>query len=109
MNQTRPKHPDVLATVRECLRDGRYIYSRHGTERQAQRAITDGDVRCALMNGWHEKRKDSWQEPYESWNYAIRGSDLDGRRLRIILALEEMDGLLMVIITVIDLDSETEE
>lgn len=100
----RPKKSDVIAVVREAIAQGRYVYSKHARLRKDQREISDGDVRCAIANGWHEKKKDAWIEEFESWNYAISGSSLEGERLRIAVNLDELDQIGMVVITVINLD-----
>lgn len=52
-------------------------------------------------SGWHEKRKDSYSEEFKAWNYAIRGSTIDEREIRVIVSFDD-SGLL--IITVIDLE-----
>lgn len=55
-----------------------------------------------LKTGWHEKRKDTYDEiEYKTWNYAIRGKTVDARELRVIVSFAE-DG--MLIITVIELE-----
>ena len=101
-----PKKTNVLEIVRQCFALGRYVYSKHALIRQKERGISDGDVRCAALNGWHEKKKDAWDIQYESWNYSIRGSSLDGERLRIPVNLDEFDSLGTIIITVINLDRD---
>ena len=74
MKHDRPIHEDALTKIRGGIQSGQYIYSNHGGLRQVERTISDGDVRCAIMNGWHEKKKDEWKEEFKSWNYAIRGN-----------------------------------
>lgn len=102
---SKRRNPLVLA--RELLEEGRFDYTPHAIDRQLQREINDFDVEYAIKNGWHEKKKDEYKEEYKSWNYAIRGENVDGKRLRIAIAFEpDEQGELLVIITVIDLDSE---
>ena len=99
----RPKNLDVLAIVKKSFQEGHYIYSQHAHDRQLEREVSDGDVRHAILNRWHEKKKDSWIEEFQSWNYAIRGSSLDGSPLRIAVSIDEVHDLGVIIITVITL------
>lgn len=100
----RSKRQDIIRVAREAVSQGRYIYSKHAIERQKDRDISDGDVRFAIGNGWHEKKKDAWIEKFQSWNYAIRGKSLEESPLRIVVNLDELDQLVLIVITVINLD-----
>ena len=74
----------------------------HAQERQTERNITRNEYEYILVkSGWHEKRKDKYDQDYQAWNYAIRGKTIDERELRIIASFDD-DG--MLIITVIDLE-----
>jgi hypothetical protein len=57
-----------------------------------------------IESGWHEKRKDEFKPEWNTWNYAIRGKTPDNRALRIAIAFEEGDSLL-IIVTAIDLEA----
>jgi len=57
-----------------------------------------------LREGFHEKRKDKYEELYKAWSYSIRGKTVDNRRLRIVVSFDSKTG--MLIITAIDLDAE---
>lgn len=103
---SREKVKELLKIVRDAFSSGNYIYSSHSGERQLQRGISDGDIRHAIANGWHEKRKDEWKSEFNAWNYAIRGTSLNDENLRIVLAVEKNETVLIVIVTVINLDSE---
>lgn len=96
----RPKLSNLMSLVRLAVSSGEYRDTYHSSQRTSERLITRLEVEYVLMNGWHEKNKDYFDDGYESWNYAIRGLTLDKRELRIIVTFDE-DGLL--IITAIDL------
>jgi hypothetical protein len=49
------------------------------------------------------KNKDHYQDRYKSWNYAIRGKTIDRRDVRVIVAFDENN---MLIITAIELESK---
>jgi hypothetical protein len=95
-----PKISNVMNIVHRCLREGRYLDTRHAFERQQERLISRIEIIQVLKRGYHEKRKDNFEETFRSWNYAIRGKTVDGRELRIIVTLDQNN---MLIITAINL------
>ena len=99
----RPKLPDLLAVVSRRAEQGNYVILRHARERGIQRNITEPEWLYVLRNGWHEKRKDQYDEAHQAWSYSIRGKTLDERELRVIVSFD--DDPQMLIITLIDLTS----
>ncbi len=95
-----PKVLNLLEVVQSCLDQGRYLDTRHVTERQLERSITRMEILHVLRTGFHEKKKDQFDEEYSSWNYAIRGKTVDKKELRIIVSFDKNN---MLIITAIDL------
>ena len=91
---------DLLKLVRECLAKGSERYSKHANDRLQSREVTRQEVRQVLTTGYHEKRKDVFDEQYGSWHYSIRGKSIDGRSLRIVVSFDARN---MIVITVIDL------
>ncbi len=85
--------PKILA----CIDKGFYRQSKHAIERELQRKINLPDVLYVLKNGFHEKQKTSFDEVFETWKYAIRGKTLDEFDIRIIIAFDDTE---MMIITV---------
>lgn len=96
-----PKIANIMRLVHRHIEDGTYRDTFHSSNRQSQRNISRLEIEQVLCNGYHEKRKDEYQNQYQSWNYAIRGQTVDKRNLRVIVAFEEN----MLIITAIDLDN----
>lgn len=96
-----PKISNLMSVVHRCLRQGRYLDTRHAFERQRERNISRIEVIQVLKRGYHEKRKDTFDDAFRSWNYAIRGKTVDGRELRIIVSIDDNN---MLIITAIDLN-----
>lgn len=56
-----------------------------------------------MREGFHEKKKDEWKEAFRQWNYAFRGKTIDGRAIRIAVAVKAPD---LLIITVINLSKK---
>lgn len=95
----KQKIVNVKEAVEQCLDVGRYLDTCHAHFRQWQRFIRRPEILYVLRHGYHEKRKDAYQEAYQEWNYAIRGKTLDGRDLRVIVSFKEMH---LIIITAMD-------
>lgn len=95
-----PKIPEVLKKIRECLAAGRYYDTSHAIKRKLQRNITLPEVLYVLKNGRHEKSKDEYKEEYHDWTYAIRGTTIDGKDIRIAVAFEEVDMLIITVIAI---------
>lgn len=100
----KSKFPDVLKRVRDCVDSGRYFDTTHAKLRKIQRNISLPHVLYVLKNGFHEKRKDEYKLEYNDWTYAIRAQTIDGKDLRIAIAFDDND---MLIITVVDVTRGT--
>lgn len=55
-----------------------------------------------LKSGRHNKSKDQFNEKEQDWDYAIEGKTVDGRKLRIVVAVVTPN---LLVITAIDLDA----
>lgn len=102
MEKRRPKLDDVLEGIRRVLdTQGVWMETKHAQERMIERGITRMEIRHVLANGWREKRKDTYREDMNDWNYAVRGKTLDGDRELRLLVCVGATGLLLI--TAIDL------
>ena len=97
------KIKNIIRISNEAVRTGHLIYSHHANERMKERGILKPEVEFILSSGHHEKKKDQFHAEFESWDYAIKGRTLDGRNLRIIIALVMPN---VLIVTAIDLEEE---
>lgn len=94
------KIADVLKKARGCIELGQYYDTSHATLRKLQRKISLAEILYVLRYGYHEKRKDQYSPEHDDWTYAIRGQTIDERDIRIAVAFDEDD---MLIITVIEI------
>lgn len=100
----RPRQTDnLIAKISECIKRGSYRVTLHALDRQLERNIDLPDVVYVLTNGYHEKKKTSFDEVFQTWKYVVRGKTLEQVEVRIILAFDERE---MLIITVIDVTKE---
>lgn len=96
----QPKILDVLKKARECIEKGRYYDTTHASLRKQQRKIALTHVLYVLRHGHHEKKKDQFKPEYDDWTYSIRGITIDGKDIRVAIAFDKDD---MLIITVIEI------
>ena len=95
-----PKISNVLKKARECIETGRYYDTTHAMLRKQQRQISLPHVLYVIGHGYHEKQKDQYKPEYDDWTYAIRGKTIDEKDIRIAIAFDNDD---MLIITVIEI------
>ena len=104
MKSRRPaKIPNLLDIVKNCIETGRYRSCLHLEQREVERSITRREVLYVLLNGFHEKKEDDFDEAFQAWNYAIRGKTVDQRELRIFVSFNEKT--MMIIITTFEVGS----
>lgn len=104
----KPKKVDLMQAIAAHLDAGTFYLALHADERRNERNITQMEVEHVLRHGRWEKKKDAYNEQHQHpWSYAVRGDTIDKRQLRVAVGFEEEPtGELMLIITVIDLDSD---
>lgn len=101
MTERTPKIQALLPVLKRCVDGGRIRLTGHAEKRMAERNITFPEIARVLRTGWHEKRKDTYDEDHNAWDYAIRSAQGSERDLRIVVAVEATPEA--VVITVIDL------
>ena len=101
-----PKVGNVLAIVHECLKAGRYLDTRHATDRKSERSITRLEVEQALRRGRHVPSRDRFDETHGDlgWTYVIEGKTIDRRSLRVVVAFDEVTRTLIITAIYLDLD-----
>ena len=97
------KQKNLLDTISTAIGSGNLVYSSHANQRMYQRGIIKPEVEYVLENGHHEAKKDQFNEGFGSWDYAIKGTTVDGRKLRIVVAIERPN---VLIVTAIGLEKE---
>jgi hypothetical protein len=81
------------------IQSGKYRLTKHAAEEQAKDDIDLQDTLHVLKTGSHEKRKTSFNNIFQNWNYAIRGKTEDLKEVRVIISFSNE----MMIVTVIGL------
>ncbi len=94
------KDVEIAKKIKNCLINRQYKQSLHALERIDKRKVTFQDVLFVLENGRREEAKDSYDEAFQNWKYAIRGKTLEDIEIRVIIVISEDN---IVIITVVNL------
>lgn len=98
---TRPaKDKNILIKASTSVATGSILYSRHANERMFERRIIKPEIEHVLSHGHHEAKKDQFNEELSSWDYALKGKTVDGRILRVVIAVVEPN---VIVVTAIDL------
>lgn len=95
-HQKPPKLANLLDSVRDCIRLGKYRDTYHARLRQKERSITLLEILHVLNTGRHEKSKDTFDLAFTAWNYAIRGDTIDGKDVRVVVSFDEERDLLII-------------
>jgi hypothetical protein len=95
------KDPEIAKKIKDAITKGKYRFTAHALEQMKARKVITNEVSYVLKNGYLETSKDSYDEVSQNWKYAMRGHTVDGRDLRVIVAMK----LNIIVITVIDKDN----
>lgn len=95
-----PKIGNLKEKIIECLNTGMYKDTSHAIIRKKQRQISLPDVIYVLRYGRHEKIKDKFEPQYQGWSYAVRGYTIDKKDLRIAIAFDDEEMLIITAIVI---------
>lgn len=102
MIKEKPPQVDKLFDfIGAHLDAGRYRLSIHAFERQYQREIQLPDILHVLRFGWHEKQKTRFDEVFKKWKYSIRGETLNRSPVRVIIAFDDTEMLVITVMHVL--------
>lgn len=90
---------NLFEKIERCLDRQKYTQTRHALQRQKEREIDLQDAIYVLKTGRHERRKTIFDNINNTWKYAIRGKTIDNVDLRIIIAFDKEE---MIIITMME-------
>ncbi len=85
----KPKQiENLFEKIEICIDTGHFGLSQHAILRQNMRLINLNHILYVLRNGFHEKRKTVFDNTFNTWKYAIRGSTFDDLDIRIVVAFD---------------------
>lgn len=80
----------LLPILRKAADSGMYLDTFHQRVENPGRPdhdVTRLEIEQVLRNGRRDHSRDKF-EPYNTWSYVIEGKTLDGRHLRVVVALD---------------------
>lgn len=95
------KLPNLLEKIRECIEQEKYIFTNHALDRVQERGIDIQTTVNVLLNGYEEKKKTKFDVEKKSWKYAIRGITTDDLDIRVIVAFDEEEMLVITVMHVL--------
>lgn len=94
---------NLFQKIQECIENGKYILSEHAIIRMKERDIDLTDTLYLFKYGYHEKKKTSFDDIFQTWKYAIRGKTIDELDVRIIISFDKND---MIVISLMHVGGE---
>ena len=88
---------EAKSIIREIVRGGTLILSRHAKERMAERGYTLQDVVHILLHG--EIVKKEYKNKAQNWAYRVQGYDLENDEGAIVVAI--IKRMFAIVITVL--------
>ena len=86
----------LMKTLRHAVKAGTVRYTEHAQRQMRKRDFTVPDAERCLRNGYHDFAKD--EDKGGTWRYRIQGTTVDGKSIKLAVALEED----VIVVTVID-------
>lgn len=93
MEKRPPKIPDheLIPLIRAAAASGRYRETYHQRIENIGRTahdVTRQEVEQILLAGSRDHARDKF-EPYMTWSYVFDGKTIDGRFIRVVVAVDE--------------------
>lgn len=102
LKQNKPvKVFNVLEKIHTCIKQERYVFTNHALDRVKERGIDIQTTIYVLLNGHEEKQKTKLDVNTAVWKYAIRGVTVDSDDVRVIVAFENEDMLVITVMYVL--------
>jgi hypothetical protein len=104
-NVIKKNDEELFQAIDEAILKNTYFFTHHAEKRSVERKnVSDLQVVKSLkdLRRYHEKRKDSFDERFNTWNYSVRSLTVDDEKVRVIISFSDKD---LLIITVINLEN----
>jgi hypothetical protein len=78
---------DLQQAIRKIVLYGTFRESRHSAKVRSYRNISEGDIVAMLEGTWSLSGPPEWNDDHHSWKYTLKGSDIDGDELVLVVAV----------------------
>ena len=89
--------PDLRTAVSRVILYGTYRETRHSAEDRSYRNVSDDDIQFMLRGPWTLPSAPEWDEIHKSWKYKLRGQDIEGDELVLVVSVNEEEQMITVI------------
>ena len=79
--------PELRVAITRIVHYGTVWQTRHAGQERDYRNVSDDDIQHMLLGSWVLERKPEWSDPHRNWKYRLRGTDIEGDELTLIVAL----------------------
>jgi len=88
---------DLRAAVLKIVLYGTLLESKHSAQDRSYRNISERDILAMLEGKWSLAAAPEWDERHRSWKYKLKGVDLDGDELELVIAVDVEMNLIHII------------
>jgi hypothetical protein len=89
--------PELRVAVTRIVHYGTVWQTRHAGQERDYRNVSDDDIQHMLLGPWVLERQPEWSEDHRNWKYRLRGTDIEGDELTLIVALNVEEQTLAVV------------
>jgi len=91
---------EALSIARKCLEEFSYLLLPYATERRGQERNFDAEDCFYVIeeSGVIDEEPES-SSKYDNWVYKIKGTDIEGEPLTVVMAIEKRNGGFAIIVT----------
>jgi hypothetical protein len=89
--------PELRVTISRIVHYGTVWQTRHAGHDRSYRNVSDDDIQHMLVGPWVLERMPEWSDEHRNWKYRLRGADIEGDELTLIVAVNTEEEKLSVI------------
>ncbi|WP_263380734.1 DUF4258 domain-containing protein [Granulicella paludicola] len=89
--------PDLRLAITRIVHYGTVWQTRHAGQDRSYRNVSDDDIQHMLLGPWALERTPEWSEEHRNWKYRVRGADIEGDELTLIVSVNTEGQKLSVI------------
>ena len=76
----------VQETMCECVRDGRFAFTRHAYDEMNNDDLFVFDLEQCIQTGTIAERQ--WDHDFNDWKYVVHGHGADGEEIAVVAKLD---------------------
>ena len=89
--------PDLRVAIMRIVHYGTVWQTWHAGQEREYRNVSNDDIQHMLLGAWVLERAPEWSEEHHNWKYRLRGADLEGDELTLIVAVNTEEQKIAVV------------